>query len=202
MLLIHVDIETTGPCPSKGSMISLGAVVHEPISNTLYGDTFEVNLGEMFNRDPVTMDEFWEKHPSAWTYARTNAIPPARAMNFFSEWLDKIKEEYDDNHIIFVADPVGFDWGFVNYYFWNLLNKNPFGYSPRCISSLLPALTLDIRDWASSRNQGTRSEYLDSLTVTPANPHYAVSDAFAQAQTLQNIIREMERVGARTLNPL
>jgi len=34
---------------------------------------------------------------------------------------------YQSRRLLFISDNDGFDWQFVNWYFWHFLGQNPFG---------------------------------------------------------------------------
>lgn len=46
---------------------------------------------------------------------------------------------------LFVSDNNGFDWQFVNWYFWRFTSANPFGHSSSNLGSLYKGLVKDTR---------------------------------------------------------
>ncbi len=128
MTYIMVDVEADGPCPGLYSMVSLGAVVVEPELT----QTFYVQF------KPIT--DLWI--PEALKVCRHTreqclTFPPAyQGIDAFAAWLQKLNSK-----LYFISDNNGFDWQFVNYYFWRYLNYNPFGHSSTNLGSLYKGLT-------------------------------------------------------------
>ena len=64
---------------------------------------------------------------------------PKGVMEAFAGWLiDNVK-----GRPMFVSDNNGFDWQFVNWYFWHFTGANPFGHSSTNLGSLYKGLVKD-----------------------------------------------------------
>ncbi len=94
-------------------------------------------------------------------------------MNAFSGWLAA--------HVVgrpkFISDNNGFDWQFVNWYFWHFTGANPIGHSSTNLGSLYKGLVKD-----ATKN-------FKHLRVT-RHTHNPVDDARGNAEALL-AIREM-----------
>lgn len=185
-ILFSVDIETTGPAPGKGSMISIGAV---PVSSSgviIPNGDFYVNVAEVFQRDPGTIDWWSKQDNDRWLDTLDDRLEPLVAMTLFRDWVHTQLNDAGEEKAIFCAWPVGFDWGFVNYYFQYYLGINPFGYSPLCMKNFAAGLLADPEILLSSRSEERMPE---GFVVQPELPHNALSDAAAQAVMLSNMLR-------------
>jgi DNA polymerase III epsilon subunit-like protein len=141
-LYISVDIETTGSCPLKNSMISLGAVAFEPGPSYEQPikvlSTFAINLEEFqvpviegkvvlrheVDRNPATMD-WWKGFPEAWQASTQNPRPIKEAMESFETW---IKIVCDGARPVFIGSPTGFDFTFIFTYFEYFLGRSIFSH--------------------------------------------------------------------------
>lgn len=129
--LVSVDIEADGPCPGLYSMISLGAVIVEDgLERRFYGE-FKPITNKWI---PEALDV------SGFTRVQCMDFPNAEeTLHKFKEWL----AIECPNGCIFIADNPGFDFAFVNYYFINFFDKNPFGWSARRIGDLFCGVMKD-----------------------------------------------------------
>jgi len=185
--LVSVDIETTGPSPSVSEMCSIGAVALDEDYNR--AEVFTVNLefppAAAHKWDDNTM-EWWKQWPEQWEAHRYSPLPVVDAMQMFADWLDEMVE----GKPLFVAWPVGFDWGFVNDYFHDYLGRNPFGYSPLCLKNYAAGVLRNPAMLGGSREEAFMP---DGWLVTPESigllPHIAINDAIAQAMMIRNIMR-------------
>jgi len=185
--LVSVDIETTGPAPSVAEMCSIGAVALDDDMET--AEAFSVNLEFKTPGDPMVEEgtmRWWKHWPEQWNAHRTDVVQIKDAMWKFTDWLEKIRPSKP----LFVAWPVGFDWGFVNYYFHKYVGFNPFGYSPLCLKNYAAGVLRHPGMLGSSREEAFMP---DDWLVTPEDiglvPHIAVNDAIAQAMMIRNIMR-------------
>jgi len=126
-----VDVEADGPCPGLYSMISLGAIVVEPLLNRTFYADFK----------PIS-DQWIPQALAVSKLSREQSLQltdPYTSMVNFDQWLNSLNSKP-----YFISDNNGFDWQFVNYYFWKFLNKNPFGYSSTNLGSLYKGLERDM----------------------------------------------------------
>lgn len=160
-----VDVESDGPCPGKHSMICFGAVfVRGDLSETFYA-----------RLQPVS--EEWVPAAlkvSGFTREETLAFPPPQdAMAGFAEWLKGSK-----GRPLFISDNNGYDWQFINWYFWTFLGKNPFGHSSTNLGSLYKGLVKDGR------------KNFKHLRRT-AHTHDPVDDVKGNAEAFVHIVNEL-----------
>lgn len=132
MSWVMVDVEADGPYPGGYSMISFGAVVVKPGLK----DQFFYRLRPLpgANWAPEALGV------SGYTREQTLEFDePHIAMGLFDEWLPR----FVPGRKLFISDNNGFDWQFINYYFWHFLGRNPFGYSSTNLGSLYKGLVKD-----------------------------------------------------------
>lgn len=129
---ISCDIEADGPCPGIHSMISFGAVI------------VEAGLQRTFYAELKPISEIWIPEAlaiSGFTRDQCLKFPdPRDAMQNFEIWLNK----NIDGRPILHSDNNGFDAGYLNFYFWKYLNRNPFGWSSSNIGSFYKGIRKDI----------------------------------------------------------
>lgn len=129
---VVIDVEANGPCAGIYSMISFGGVIVESgLQKTFYAELKPIT--GMFMPDALAVTGF--------THEQTLKFPePRDAMQNFEQWLNK----NITGRPIFWSDNPSFDFGFMNYYFWKYLGRNPFGWSSSHIGSLYKGITGDI----------------------------------------------------------
>lgn len=129
---IMVDVEADGPIPGEYSMIALGAVVVEPPpQRTFYEALFPIStqwIPEALAVSGVTREE------------TLKGMPPKIAMLNFRAWLSSVTDKP-----MFISDNNGFDFAFVNWYFWTYLQANPFGHSSTNLGSLYKGLVQNLK---------------------------------------------------------
>lgn len=161
MTIFVVDIEADGQCPGIYNMLELGAVAIMP---DLTMRTFHGKLA------PVT-DKFQEEAIKVTGLDRnaTAGYPdPDVTMEEFEAWIQKTNVKQKPQ---FFSDNNGFDWQFVNYYFWKYRGGNPFGHTSTNINSLYKGLT------------GTMFSNFKHLRRTE-HDHNPVNDALGNAEAL------------------
>ncbi len=132
MTYIMVDVEADGPIPGDYSMICLGAVIVED------------GLGRTFYGRLKPISENWD--PAALVvsgFSREDTLgfdDPAGVMQDFGRWVTGTAK----GRAMFVSDNNGFDWQFVNWYFWHFTGKNPFGHSSTNLGSLYKGMVKDM----------------------------------------------------------
>jgi hypothetical protein len=185
-----IDLEASGPAPGLSSMLSIGIAVFE--HGQLTG-TFSRNLEELPNagRDPETM-KWWATQPLAWELCRKDPEDPQKVMSECAEFIDSFPGKK-----VAVGWPVAFDFGFLNWYFWNFCGRNPLGYSG-----------LDLRSYVAGLNRhpgylGIPESEINSL-AEKAMPvwlrkelvaHEAASDALEQGFLLVAALEFARKAG-------
>lgn len=133
-----VDVEADGPCPGLFSMISFGAVIVDGnLNQTFYGKL-----------KPIS-DDWVPEALSVSGYSREETLEfddPKEVMRKFDHWLYHHHERLSGGkgRLRFIADNPGFDWQFINYYFWRYCNKNPFGHSQNHLGDLYKGMEKDM----------------------------------------------------------
>ncbi len=131
MTYVMVDVEADGPAPGDYSMIALGAIIVEEA------------LDRSFYRRLKPVSDNWMPAAlavSGFSREDTLGFDDAKSvMEAFAAWLaDSVK-----GRPMFVSDNNGFDWQFVNWYFWHFTGGNPFGHSSTNLGSLYKGLVKD-----------------------------------------------------------
>lgn len=161
MSYIMVDIEADGPIPGDYSMIAIGAVVVKP--DFLLADRFLQYL------QPISFS--WNETALKITgFSREETLKfrkPQEIMEQFEQWV----KDHSYKQPIFIADNNGFDWQFINWYFWHFLGRNPFGYSSRNLGDLYKGFVNDT------------FKSFKHLRKTP-HTHNPLDDAMGNAESL------------------
>ncbi len=167
---ISVDVEADGPCPGIYSMIAVGAVVVEPTLK----HTFKALLrpiSEKYAPEALAV--------SGFTRDQTLSFPPAQeGMISFAAWLAEMTKKFNSNSM-FCSDNNGFDFSFVNYYFWQFCGNNPFGHSSMNIGSLYKGL---VKDGFKNFKHLRKTKH----------DHDPVNDAMGNAEALIHMVDKME----------
>lgn len=172
--LVGVDVEASGPSPSTGSLISIGACLVDDPQRSFY-----VEIQPMPGL-PWSVEA--EKiHGLSQKYLAAHGVSPAEAMNTFSDWL----AENCRHRAIFVGFNAPFDWMFVADAFWRELNRNPFGISGLDIKSYAMG-KLNLTSWGETNKRELRKRFPTDLIHT----HNALDDAVEQSQ-LMRALREV-----------
>jgi hypothetical protein len=130
---VVVDVESDGPCPGMHSMICFGAVIVEPgCQRSFYAQLKPIS--EIYIPEALAISGFSRED--------TMKFPdPRDAMQNFEAWLAK---EIPGKRPILWSDNNGYDAAFINYYFWQQLNRNPFGWSSANIGSFYKGIKRDL----------------------------------------------------------
>src|SRR5690606_35815049 len=121
-------------CPGLYSMIEMGAVVVDREKNK----TFHAKLA------PIS-EQYLPEALAVIGYSRedTENFPdPKKAMMGFDTWINMVCK---GDRPVFISDNNGFDWQFVNYYFWKFLGRNPFGHSSNNLANIYGGLYKQVR---------------------------------------------------------
>ncbi len=130
---VVVDVESDGPCPGMHSMICFGAVIVEPgCQRSFYAQLKPIS--DIYIPEALAISGFSRED--------TMKFPePRDAMQNFEAWLAK---EIPGKRPILWSDNNGYDAAFINYYFWQQLNRNPFGWSSANIGSFYKGIKKDL----------------------------------------------------------
>lgn len=171
---MSVDIEASGPTPSTGSLIALGACLVDDPSTGLYVELKPLP-GVPWNDDAESIHGLSRPHLDA------NGLEPAVAMQAFGLWLE---ESAGDRQPVFVGFNATFDWMFVADWFHRFLGRNPFGTSGLDIKAYYMGRRR-LERWADTRRDRVASD----LAVEGTHSHHALEDAREQANLLRLIRR-------------
>ena len=159
---VMVDIESDGPVPGLFSMISFGAViVDRDLDKTFYSEIKPIS--DNYQIEALNVSGFSRQQTLSFRDS-------FYAMTEFDSWLATHVERP-----IFISDNNGFDWSFINYYFWKHLGRNPFGFSSRNLNDLYKGLNKDL--FASFKH-----------LRTTRHTHNALDDALGNAGALIQIV--------------
>lgn len=165
-VLISVDIEASGPSPSTGSLLSIGACVVDDPDVAIY-----LELKPLPDR---TWDEGAARvHQLKREHLEHNGLEPGVAMAQLETWVE---EASNGGRPLFVGFNAPFDWMFVADYFWRYIGRNPFGVSALDLKSYYMAVE-NVQRW-----EQTRRVFVDErLGLAPDHSHQALEDARGQA---------------------
>lgn len=167
---ISVDVESDGPCPGIHSMICFGAVIVENgLQRTFYGQLKPVS--EIWIPEALAVSGFTREETMKFA-------EPYDTMLEFELWLTKNLPE--GKRPIFWSDNNGYDYGFINYYFWRFLGRNPFGWSSANIGSFYKGQQQDL--YASFRH----------LRDTK-HTHHPVDDAKGNAEAMLKMFNTVKK---------
>lgn len=162
---ISVDVETSGPTPSTGSLLAIGAcLVDRP----------EEGIELLLRPDPLLpwSEDAAAVHGLDRTELDREGREPAEAMAAFGAWLATVVP--DGSAPVFVALNAPFDWMFVADAFHRHLGRNPFGISALDVKALYLGRHLaEVRRWSETR----RVTMLQRYPVDLPHTHRALDDA-------------------------
>lgn len=178
-IYISTDIETDGPIPGQNSMLSFGSAVFEKSGKMI--DTFSANLEflEGAKSNPITMSEFWDKHPDAWKACRENVQPVKETMSKYVSWVKSLS-----GSPVFVGYPATFDFMFVYWYIIYSGLESPFSFSALDIKSYASAVLKS--DFRKTTKQNMPNRWFPKDKHT----HVALDDAIEQGKLFINILKE------------
>jgi ribonuclease T len=173
---ISVDVETSGPTPHTGSLLSIGAcLVDDPergIELLLRPDP-----GLPWSEDAETV------HLLDRAGLERDGMDPIDAMAKFERWLADVVPA--GSRPVMVALNAPFDWMFVADAFWRSLGRNPLGHSAIDIKALYLGRHLgEVDRWKRTSRHDIRERYPVSLPHT----HDALDDAREQAAIVREIL--------------
>lgn len=167
MSFISVDIEADGPCPGLYNMVCFGAVVVRPgLTDTFYAKTSPA-FPDQWDPNALAVSGFsHEEH--------LNFPKPMVAMQDFANWIEKVSK----GRPILISDNNGFDWQFINWYFYKFLGRNPFGWSSRNLGDLYKGVV---------RNMRKNFKHLRKTK----HDHNPVNDAKGNAEAFMHMVENM-----------
>jgi hypothetical protein len=190
---VSIDVEADGPVPGLFSMLSLGAAAFSGEGEEL--GRWEVNLRPLPNagEHPHTM-QWWRSQENAYRLATADQRDPAEAMATFVAWVEELP-----GLPLAAADPVAFDFSFVNWYCFRFVGRNPLGHHGLDIRSLAMGLTHS-RAY-HDLPEAAMKPLLAAVDREGLVQHRALDDAVEQGRLLCALIAET-RGGSRHLQAL
>jgi DNA polymerase III epsilon subunit-like protein len=172
---ISVDVEASGPTPSTGSLIAIGAcLVDQP----------EVQFEATLTPIPGLpwSDAAERVHGLSREHLAREGSPPEHVMPSFVDWVDTVAA---GRPAVFVGFNATFDWMFVADYAWRFVGRNPFGIAGLDLKALYLGRHLgDLRRWSET----TRRQVLQRYPVDLPHTHAALDDAREQAELCRLIL--------------
>ncbi len=171
--LVSIDIEASGPSPTTGSMLSIGAcLVDDP------------EIGLYLELKP-SADLPWSEgaeavHRLDRARLEREGLEPAEAMARLADWLAEV---CPGRRPVFVGFNAPFDWMFVADYFWRFLGRNPFGISALDLKAYYMSRA-DVAEWEHTHRQNVDAY----LGIAPNHNHHALDDARGQALLAQRLL--------------
>jgi DNA polymerase III epsilon subunit-like protein len=179
-VLVSVDIEASGPSPSTGSLLSIGACLIEDPEIEFY-----VELKPLPDRP--WDDDAARIHRLDRDALMRDGLAAQAALAEFESWLSE--KCGSSGRPIFVGFNAPFDWMFVADYFWRYLGRNPFGISALDLKSYYMG-NRAVERWAET----SRSHIDQRLGLTRVHSHQALDDARGQAE-IARVLMGMDRDG-------
>lgn len=177
-LWISVDIEASGPSPSTGSLIAIGAcLVNEPAV------AFYVELKPLAGL--AWSDEAETVHRLSRAHLAAKGHDPAAAMNAFAAWVEGASAKRNGAKPVFLGFNATFDWMFVADYFHRFLGRNPFGVSAPDIKAYYAGIHADTELWGQTAKRYARARYPNPPGLE--HTHNALDDAREQADLFRQI---------------
>lgn len=177
--LVSVDIEASGPSPSTGSLVAIGACLVDDPATGFYVELKPVP-GAPWNEAAERVHGLSRAHLDA------NGVDPIEAMRAFAAWLERVA---DGRVPVFVAFNATFDWMFVADAFQRLLGRNPFGVSGLDQKAYFMGKH-GVRRWSETTKLAVRQRYPTAMPHT----HHALEDAREQAELMRQLLGREEQV--------
>ena len=172
-VFISVDVEASGPSPSTGSLVAIGACRVDDPDVAFYAELMPVS-GVAWHADAEAVHGL-----SRATLAERGSSPEA-AMASFAVWIE---ETCEGARPVMVGFNAPFDWMFVADYFQRYLGRNPFGISALDLKSAYLG-KYAVRAWSET----TKDHVIRRLPVKLAHTHNALDDARMQAELARALL--------------
>ena len=143
MSYIVVDVESDGGIIGKNSMVCFGAVIVDKegkLDKTFYGKTRPIS--DNYNPEALAISGFSREEHLTFDN-------PSEVMWKFHDWI----KENSIGQPLLISDNNGYDASWINYYFLDFINVNPFGWSSRRIGDMFCGFFNDGKyQWKKHRN--------------------------------------------------
>lgn len=169
---VSVDIEASGPSPSRYAILSIGACLVGDPSRGFYAELKPWSR----EADPAAM----RVHGLSLDELAAQGEEPAAALRRLEGWL---VAELGGQTPVFVGHNAAFDWMFVADAFHRYLGHNPFGHAPLDTKSFFAGLTGE--PWSATGLAQMAARFGEAGTL----PHHALEDARIQARLFAAMLR-------------
>jgi DNA polymerase III epsilon subunit-like protein len=160
------DVEADGPAPGLYSMVSIGIVRLDDLSQTFYATLKPIS--EKWIPEALAVSKFSREQCLGFE-------DPQKVMQDLDAWVSS----QCSGRAVMWSDNPGFDWQFLNYYCHRYLGKNPFGHSCRRIGDFFAGLQGD-----PTQSQGWKKLRGERHT------HNALDDARGNARAIGKILAQ------------
>jgi DNA polymerase III epsilon subunit-like protein len=167
-----VDVETTGPVPSRHALLSIGACRVDDPTVAFYAELQPD--GAEIDPDAVAVSGLSPERLAA------EGEPPSAALVRFADWVEASTPPGD--RPVFVAFNAPFDWMFVADALHRHVGRNPFGHAALDIKAL--AMGDGRVAWSETSFAAVAARY----GVSAELPHHALEDARHQAALFRAIL--------------
>ncbi|MFK7738777.1 MAG: exonuclease [Planctomycetota bacterium] len=176
-IYVSTDVEADGPIPGPHSMLSFASVAMLP-DKTVIAE-FEANLQPLpgATEHPRTM-LWWAGFPDALRQARQDPEDPAEVMPRYAKWLRSLPKR-----VVFVGQPVAFDFMWIYWYLNRFGGDVPFGHSALDVKTY--AMAMLKRPYRDCVKEALPTDWSDALPHT----HVAIDDAREQGAMFCNMLR-------------
>lgn len=166
-ILVSVDIEASGPTPSTGSLIAVGAcLVRDP--EVSFYEEIRPAEGASWDDDAERVHRLTRQH-----LAEHGAAANETAARWTS-WIDGVA---GGSRPVLVGFNAPFDWMFVADLFHRHLARNPFGVSAIDLKAVYLGRHA-IEEWRRTTRRDVAERHPTALLLT----HNALEDARSQAE--------------------
>lgn len=167
---ISVDVETSGPTPSTGSLLAIGACLV---------DAPDEGIELLLRPDPALpwSPEAEAIHRLDRARLEREGLEPRVALERLAAWVERVVPA--GARPVLVAFNAPFDWMFVADHAWRHLGRNPFGISALDLKALYLGRHLpEVGQWSETTKDHVGRRY----PVTLPHTHGALDDAREQAE--------------------
>jgi ribonuclease T len=179
-VLVSVDVEASGPSPTTGSLVAIGACRVDAPDVAFYCELMPV-AGMPWIPEAEAVHHLTREHLAS------HGLEPQVAMERFATWVEAIS---DGARPVFVGFNAPFDWMFVADYFQRFLGRNPFGVSALDLKAAYMG-RYAVRRWSDT----TKGHVLAVVPSSIAHTHHALDDAQMQAQLARRLLDIPRAVG-------
>ena len=174
-LWFSVDVETSGPTPSTGSLVSVGACVVGAPERTFYAEVQPLP-------DRPWSVEAQRVHGLSRAHLEASGRDVGEAIQAFVEWVES---ESAGRRAVFVGFNAPFDWMWIADLAWARVGRNPFGKSALDLKALYLGLHLpEVTAWRETSLSHVTKRYPTGMPHT----HSALDDARGQAEVCQLLL--------------